>query len=183
MCAFFTDIEVWRPYPSPPDFNIIGDAILVPGHLVMRRGINTLREVLLERETQINSARTVVLVRGNVGTITYLAPRAEPIDRETFIDLAHGDGVDIAVVVLDGENHLGIPPGPYLQRVFTDGDDNWYLEYIGPNFGPVTRVEMEEDEYFEEAFLDEYPTSAIFFGSHKCRTGWWGLDWLRRGRC
>jgi len=187
MCAFVTDIEVWRPYPSQPPpvlrppSTIIGDAILVPGHSVMRVGISRLREGLVNNEVQINSARTVVLT--TEGTTTYLAPRAKPLDQQTFMELATNDGVIIAVAVLDENNHLRIQPGSYLQRVRTDGSDIWYLEYIAQNSELIATVVMEEDEYVEGAFLDEYPTSAIFIGSHKCRSGWRLLGWLRRGGC
>lgn len=151
--------EDWIPYPpGEPDRNVIGDAILVPGDLVIRDGIRKLENILESENATVNTARSVLLSdeQGRV-RIAPIWNSREPTE---------SDDVIIGVAVFeDNGPEPGIPPGAYAirsaqQQVVLESPDGERIhsEMIGKTVNP---------------FGD--PTTAIFWGSKNCRCclfGW-----------
>lgn len=163
--------EVWLPYPAGSVLPI-GDADLVPGLPLMRKGVVTLKAVLTKSKVQINTARTVCLEEG--GEVACVAP-AGPVAGLTdkaLPDIARS-GVIIGTLIFEGkglDRRTKLEPGvPYALR----------LRSLGSNEPSVVEVVDNKDlvvETLKQVIrvdnLGEIPTAAISYGTKYCKV--WG---------
>lgn len=156
--------ESWIPYnlgePLP-----IGDAELVPGDPVSRKGARELQEILLRNQTTLNFARAVRLAEGE--QVVHVVPTSRlQGEFPTPIRFQQFQSVILGLIVVEGPSDLPLEAGSYLEQLVFDATGVARIDLIDAK-GEV--VFSHRDVVLEQtATFEEIPTAAIYYGSMNC---------------
>lgn len=156
------DVAGWIPYEQGQPLPI-NDAELVPGHPRMQEAVRSLAELLRQRETEINLARTVRLQEN--GETKYLAPRIDP-----FYDLAvqSRQPVVIGILTVAGEQENEVEPGAYALTLTYMGQGEWnYQLYNSAGYAVNDLLPVMVVEEFEAD--NEVPVAGLYYGTVFCK--------------